>query len=55
VLANFVNEGKLTNEYLGQLKGYFGVREIWEVAKNNDQAKEMFEKFVASGLITKVD
>lgn len=52
IVGNLITEGKLTQEYVNQLKGYFQVAEIWQV--NDDQKAEMFESFAGCGLITKV-
>lgn len=50
-LGRLVTEGKLTQEYVNQLKTYFKVEQIWQV--NDEQCNEMFENFAANGLITK--
>jgi hypothetical protein len=52
-LARLVSEGKLTQEYLQQLKNYFGVENIWQV--NDEQLKQLFEEFALSQLILKVE
>lgn len=51
-LAKLVQDGKLTHEYVQQLKTYFQVDQIWEVS--GEQLTEMFENFVAAGLLVKV-
>lgn len=51
-LAALVESGKLTREYINQLKQYFQVEQIWEV--NESQLSEMFDQFVNAGLIAKV-
>lgn len=50
-LTKLVADGKLTQEYINSLKGYFHVDQIWQV--NQEQCHEMFESFVANGLIVK--
>lgn len=50
-LGKLVNEGKLTTEFLASLKAYFKVEEIWQV--NDQQLSEMFEQFVAGGLVVR--
>lgn len=50
-LTKLVADGKLTQEYINSLKGYFQVAQIWQV--NLEQCHEMFESFVANGLIVK--
>ncbi len=49
LLAKLVADQKLTNDYLGTLKAFFGVEQIWLV--NDSQLTQMFEEFVKSGLI----
>lgn len=49
VIANLVEEGKLTQEYVNQLKGHFGVDDLW--ALSDDQKEEMFNSFASHGLI----
>jgi adenosine deaminase len=53
-LAALVSAGAINQDYIETLKRFFGVKEIWEVSKNEAQAREMFENFCLSGLITKV-
>lgn len=52
ILTRFCSEGKLTTEWIAKLKIHFGVEQIWQV--NDVQLNEMFEHFVAAGLIAKV-
>lgn len=52
ILGNLISEGKVTQEYVNQLKGYFGVNEIWNI--NDAQKLEMFNSFVNYGFIQKV-
>lgn len=52
VLAGLINEGKLTQDYINQLKGYFQVTEIWDL--NPQQTEEMFNNFVQHGIVQKV-
>lgn len=49
ILANLITEGKVTQEYINQLKAYFGVEQIWAI--NDTQKTEMFGSFTAAGLI----
>ncbi len=51
-LSHLVAEGKLTNEYVAALKNYFKLEQIFDA--NEQQKAEMFETFVAAGLLTKV-
>jgi len=52
ILGNLISEGKVTQDYINQLKTYFNVTEIWNIS--DDQKKEMFEYFASGGLIQKV-
>jgi len=52
VLASLISEGKVTQDYINQLKTYFNVPEIWNIS--DEQKKEMFESFVQFGFIQKV-
>ncbi len=52
-LGRLVSEGKLTQDYVNQLKAYFQVDQIWQVSEA--QAAEMFETFVANKLIVKAE
>lgn len=51
-LAQLVQSGKLTQEYINSLKAHFGVDEIWKV--NDQQLAEMHKTFIDYGLIAKV-
>lgn len=51
IMSDLINERKLNQDYLNQLKAYFKVEQIWNV--NEQQAAELFENFVAHGLIVK--
>ena len=52
VISGLITEGKVSAEYIEQLKSYFGVSEIWDV--NETQKAEMFEAFSGAGFIQKV-
>lgn len=51
-LAKLVADGKLTQDYINQIKTYFGVEQIWKI--NDEQLSQMFQQFVDAGLLTKV-
>lgn len=51
VLADLVNQGKLTPEYIAALNRHFGVDQIYQV--NEQQASELFEQLVGGGLLKK--
>lgn len=51
-LALLVSQGKLTPDYLNQLKQYFQVEQIWQISET--QALEMFEMFCKAQILTKV-
>lgn len=52
VLAELVKQGKLTQEYINQLREYFQVENIWQIS--DTQAQMMFDNFCSLGLIQKV-
>jgi len=52
ILATLITEGKVTQDYVNQLKEYFNVTEIWNVSEA--QKEEIFNSFVQFGFITKV-
>jgi hypothetical protein len=52
VMANLITEGKITQEYANNLKGHYGVAELWEL--NNEDKAGLFEFFAANGIIQKV-
>lgn len=54
LLAQLVSSGALTQQYLQELATYFGVDQVWKVKDDDAKAREMFENFVAAGLITRV-
>jgi len=52
VLAQLVTAGKLTEEYIQQLKTHFGVNEIWEASE--DQIKATFDLLVKNNILEQV-
>lgn len=52
ILGSLISEGKITNDYLAQLREHFKVDQIWNL--NDAQKAEMFESFVSFGFIGKV-
>lgn len=52
ILGGLITEGKVTQDYINQLKAYFKVDEIWML--NDEQKANLFESFVGYKLITKV-
>lgn len=55
LIANLINEKKIDVAYVGQIKAYFGVKEIWNVLDNPVQTEELYNQFASLGFITKVD
>ena len=60
VFAQFINEGKITQEYVDQLVTYFAktnpqVKNIWNILGSEIQCIEMFNIFVKAGWITRVE
>ena len=52
VMGTLITEGKITPEYVEQLKAHFGTQEIWNVTE--EQKEEMFHTFVNHSIIVKV-
>jgi hypothetical protein len=52
VMSQLITEGKLTQEYVNQLKSFFNVAEIWQASP--DQQQMVFEQFAANNIIAKV-
>lgn len=52
VIANLITEGKVTQDYVNELKKYFNVVEIWMI--NDEQKAQVFESFVQYGFVQKV-
>ena len=52
VVGTLISEGKITQDYVNQLKIYFKVNEIWEVT--DEQKEEIFKSFVGYGFIQQV-
>jgi len=52
VITNLISEGKIDQDYINQLKGYFQVDQIWNI--NDQQKSDLFDNFVQHGLIVKV-
>lgn len=55
VLAQLVNDGKITQEYIKSLKDHFGVKEVWNILASEKQCIEVFETFGKHGLITVIE
>lgn len=54
VLSTLTSEGKITPDYINQLKAYFGIKEIWNLLGDEIKLLELFENFCSTGLIKKV-
>lgn len=53
-LAKLVQDKKITQDYVNELKAYFQVKEIWDVANDPNKISQLFEQFCSVGLITRV-
>ena len=51
ILANLITEGKITQEYVNELKKFFGLDEIWKV--NDEQKQMLFDQWIEYKFITK--
>ena len=54
VVADLIEKGKITHDYVRQLCGFFEVGEIYEVFNDSAKARQLFEEFAKNGLIVKV-
>jgi hypothetical protein len=54
VVANLINDQKITREYVKSLNDYFKVNELYEIFSNPLQVKELYDNFVDIGLIERV-
>jgi hypothetical protein len=54
LIADLVNKGKITQQYVGQLNQHFGTREIAEVVHKDAQARELYELFAQLEFIVKL-
>ena len=52
--VQLVQTGAVTQHYIEQLKEYFKVKEIWDVQNEPAKLQELFDNFVASGLVTRI-
>jgi len=52
VIGGLITEGKVTPQYLNDLKAYFKVDQIWSL--NDEQKADVFKSFVEYGLIQQV-
>ena len=54
ILMTLINSKKIDENYIQSLRNYFGVNEIWMIAKDEAKSKELFDNFVSYGLVTRV-
>lgn len=52
-IAGLLEEKKIDQPYIDSLSKYFGVANLWEAFKDENKVAELYENFVASGLIKK--
>ena len=52
--VQLVTQGVVSQHYIEQLKEYFKVKEIWDFQNEPAKLQELFDNFVASGLITRI-
>jgi hypothetical protein len=52
VIASLITEKKITQEWVNELKGHFGVAEIWMI--NDEQKSQVFDLLVQHGLVVRV-
>jgi hypothetical protein len=54
VFANLINEKKIDQAYVEQLKSHFKVKEVWDILKDEKSSQELFNFFGQLGFITMV-
>lgn len=55
VFAQLINQGKIDQNYIQQVKSYFKVKEVWNILANEKSCIELYEQFAVMGFITKLD
>jgi hypothetical protein len=50
-----LNEGKIDQTYIDQLKNHFQVKEIWNILASGKSCEELYEQFCSYGLIQRVE
>lgn len=55
LIAQLINEGKITHEWVEQVKQHFGVKEIWNILHSEKQCIELFNAFIQHEFITEVE
>lgn len=53
-MAELINQKKIDQNYLNELKKHFGIVEIWDILRNEESTRALFDTFVSIGLITRV-
>lgn len=54
-LSALIDQGKIDQNYINELKEYFKVKEIWNILGNEASCIELWNTFGSIGYITKVD
>lgn len=54
IMANLITEGKINREYITQLNGHFGLKEIWDITKDDAKTSELLNGFATAGFITRI-
>ncbi len=55
VFAALLNEGKIDQTYIDQLKNHFQVKEIWNILASGKSCEELYDQFCSYGLIQRVE
>jgi hypothetical protein len=55
LLAQFINEGKINQEYVKSLCDYFKIKDIWNVLASERQCMELFDVFVKADFVTRIE
>lgn len=55
IIADLINEGKITPQFIQDMKAYFKVQEIWNILASEVMCIELYNTFVKYEFITRVD
>ena len=55
IIADLINQGKIDQNYIEELKKYFEVKEIWNINGSAKKVTELYETFAKCGFITALE
>lgn len=53
-MSDLLSSGRVTSEYLVQLRDHYKARELWDLMQNDAAMTEIYENFTSAGLITRL-